>query len=479
MRKLSVFALALALAGCFKIGPDYVKPTIDTPKQWRFAQSDARDVSNTAWWAQFGDPALNRLVDRALRQNLDLKIAIANVEKYVGVYGTTRSNLLPQIQGQGEYYRHQSSGQLLNQPGGSGREFNLARLGGQMNWELDIWGALRRANEAAMGELLAQEATQKAVILTLVSDVVQTYVQLRTLDRDLEITKNVVESLKEDLRIRKIRFKEGYSSEMEVSQAESELERRAALIPQYEQNIAITEHAINVLLGQNPGPIERGLTLDELKLPKVPAGLPSDLLIRRPDIAAAEQMLIAANARIGVARGQYFPQIKLTGSAGQIGTEMGTLFTPGANFWTVGSAMVTPIFTAGKIAGQVQSAEAEQKAALANYQRAIINAFKEFENALISNTKTKDQRDKQASRVAAVANYFDLSRIRYDEGYADYLTVLDSIRQLYEAQVDLVGAQKDNLVASIDLYRSMGGGWIVDSENTANMPKPPEASIFP
>jgi len=479
MRKIFVFALSAALVSCFKVGPDYQRPQIDTPKQWRFADQQARDLSNTQWWEQLGDPALNRLVGRALQGNLDLKIAIANVEKYVGLYGTTRSNLFPQISGFGEYYRHQSTGQLGSQGTLGGKEYNLARLGVQMNWELDIWGALRRANEASMADLLSQEAVQRAVILTLVSDVAQAYVQLRALDRDLEITKNVVETLKEDLRIRKIRFQEGYTSELEVSQAQSEYERRAALIPQYEQSIAQTEHALNVLLGKNPGPIERGLTLDELKLPTVPAGLPSDLLIRRPDIAQAEQVLVAANARIGVARGQYFPRIALTGDVGQLGTQMGTLFTPGANFWTIGSTMLTPIFTAGKIAGEVHAAEATQKAALANYRRAIISAFREFEDALVGQQKTKEQRDKQANRVAAVANYFDLSRIRYDEGYTDYITVLDSIRQLFDAQVDLVQAQNSNLIASIDLYRAMGGGWIVQAEQKAGLPKPKEASVFP
>jgi len=482
MRKLIALALALAsaLAGCsWKVGPDYQKPEVDTPKQWRFADREARHFSDSQWWEQFKDPALNRLVDKALRNNLDLKIAIANVERYVGLYGSSRSNLFPQIGGFGAYERRQSSGQLINLPGGSGREFDLARIGAQMTWELDIWGSLRRANEASMAELLAQEAVQRAVILSLVSNVVQTYVQLRTLDRELEITNSIVATLKEDLRIRKIRFEEGYSSELEVHQAESELERRAALIPVYEQSIAQTEHLLNVLLGENPGPIERGSTLDELKAPAVPSGLPSDLLIRRPDIAQAEQTLIAANARIGVARGMYFPKIQLTGDVGQIGTQMGTLFTPGANFWTVGSAMLTPIFTAGKIAGQVQAAEATQKAALANYQRTILTSFKEFEDSLVSHTKSAEQREKQAKRLAAVSSYFKLSRVRYDEGYTDYITVLDSIRQLFDAQIDLVSAQNANLVAGIDLYRAMGGGWIVKSEEKAEMPKRPEASIFP
>jgi multidrug efflux system outer membrane protein len=234
-----------------------------------------------------------------------------------------------------------------------------------------------------------------------------------------------------------------------------------------------------VLLGKNPGAIDRGAALDQLKSPVVPAGLPSDLLARRPDIQLAEQTLIAANARIGVARGQYFPRISLTGDVGQLSTQMGTLFTPGANFWTIGSAMVTPIFTAGKIAGQVQAAEATQKAALANYQRAIIASFREFEDALVGNTKTKEQRDKEALRVAAVEKYFALSRIRYDEGYTDYITVLDAVRQLFDAQIDLIQSQNANLVATIGLYRAMGGGWIVQAEEAAFVPKRPEAVVFP
>jgi len=479
MRKLCAIALALALAGCFKVGPDYQKPEVATPKQWRFADQEARDVANTLWWEQLGDPALNRLVSRALLGNLDLKIAVANVEKFVGLYGSTRADLFPQISGVGEYSRRQSSGQLASQGNLGGQEYNLARLGAQMNWELDVWGALRRANEASFADILAQEAIRRGVVLTLVSDIAQAYVQLRTYDRDLEITREVVETLKEDLRIRKLRFKEGYTSELEVQQAESEYQRRSAQIPIYEQNIAQTEHALSVLLGKNPGPIERGLSLEQIKRPPVPAGLPSDLLARRPDIQLAEQTLVAANARIGVARGQYFPKIALTGDVGQLGTQMGTLFTPGANFWSIGSTMLTPIFTAGKIAGQVQAAEATQKAALANYQRSIISAFREFEDSLVGNTKTQEQRDKEVQRVEAVQKYFDLSRIRYDEGYTDYITVLDAVRQLFDAQIDLIQAQNANLVATINLYRSMGGGWIVQAEEAAYVPKRAEPSVFP
>lgn len=481
MRKVFAAILALLLTGCWKVGPDYQKPVLETPKKWRFAEKDARDFSNTQWWKQLGDPALNRLVDRAIIGNLDLKIAIASVDSFMGVYGSTRSSLFPQITGSADYLRRQTSGQSFGGGGFNlgGVEQNYAKLGPAMNWELDVWGQLRRANEAAFAEMLASEAYQRGVLLTLVSDVATTYVLLRTFDRDLEITREIVDTLKEGARIAKLRFQEGYTSELEVTQAESELERRSAQIPLFEKNIAETENALSVLLGRSPGAISRGLTLDELNVPAVPSGLPSDLLVRRPDIALAEQRLIAANARIGVARGNYFPKISLTGDVGQLSTQMGSLMTPGANFWTLGANLAMPVFTAGRIAGQVQSAEADQRGAFENYKRSIIAAFRDFENALISSIKTKEQREAQAKRVEAVGTYFKLSKIRYDEGYTDYLTYLDSVRQLFDAQIDLVQTQSDNFIATIGLYRAMGGGWIVKTEETTPLPAAQEPVFFP
>lgn len=482
MRNFSLFLLfAMLLSGCFKVGPDYRKPQVETPQTWRFAEKAAQDTSNLKWWEQFGDPVLNSLVERGIQRNLDLKIAIANVEQFMGQYGSTRANLFPQIFGAGNYAHAQPSrggGDILSN-GTNNNEVDFARLGASMQWEIDIWGRLRRAKEAAQADLLSSEAVKRGVILSLASAIAQTYIQLRTLDKDLEITREVVRTLKEDLHIRRVRFQEGYTSELEVTQAESEFERRSAFIPLYEQSIAQTEHALKVLLGENPGPVERGRRFDELKIPAVPAGLPSDLLARRPDIAQAEQALIAANARIGVAKGLYFPQISLTGDVGQISTQVASLFAPGANFWTVGAALLTPIFTAGKIAGQVQASEAIQQAALANYRRAIINAFREFEDTLVGSIKTKQRSIKQAQRVTAVESYYRLSRKRYDEGYTDYLIVLDAVRNLFDAQIDLIQARSDNFTAAIGLYRAMGGGWILAAEKTLLPAKPAEAAIFP
>ena len=465
MNKLLAVSLAALVSGCM-VGPDYKKPEINTPTQWRNNASNTQNTTNSQWWKQLGDPVLNRFIDQAIQGNYDLKIAIARVNQYMGLYGATRSNLFPQFSGS---YNAQTGSPSADQ----------VSLSGGMNWQIDIWGELRRANEAALAELLAQEATQQGVILTLVSEVAKTYVKLRELDKQLEITKETVASLKEGLDINTLRFQEGYTSDLEVQQNDSEYQRRSAQIPLYEQQVALTENDLAVLLGSNPRAIERGLSIDKLKLPAVPAGLPSDLLVRRPDIARAEQQLIAANAQIGVARAQYFPNIRLTGNVGQISTQVAALFTPGANFWTIGSAVVTPIFTAGKIAGEVRTAEAVQQAALANYKKTIITGFSEFENALISLIKTQQQEDKQTHRVAANRNYYHLSKVRYEEGYVPYLVTLDAIRQLFDAQVELTSARADTFKSAINLYLAMGGGWIVEQEKAANVPKHKPATYFP
>jgi len=470
MNKLLAVSIAALLSGC-TVGPDYVKPEIDTPKQWR-NKANTQNTTNSQWWKQLNDSVLNRLIDEAIQNNYDLKIAVARVNQYMGLYGATRANLFPQFSG--SFNAQTGDSGTIN--AGAGDQVSLS---GGMNWQIDIWGELRRANESALAELLAQEATQQAVMLTLVTEVAKTYVKLRELDKQLEITKETVASLKEGLRINTLRFTEGYISNLEVQQNDSEYQRRSAQIPLYEQQVALTENALAVLLGSNPRTIERGLPIDKLKLPVVPSGLPSDLLVRRPDIARAEQQLIAANAQIGVARAQYFPNIRLTGNVGQISTQVAGLFTPGANFWTVGSAVVTPIFTAGKIAGEVRAAEAVQQAALANYKKTIITGFSEFENALISLIKTQQQQDKQADRVAANQNYYHLSKVRYEEGYVNYLVELDAIRQLFDAQIELTTARADTFKSAIDLYLAMGGGWIVEQEKAANVPKPKPATYFP
>jgi len=478
--RLGVLMVALTLSGCWKVGPDFEQPQVATPKNWRFASSAVRETTNLEWWRLLGDPVLNRLIDDAVMNNLDLKIAVANVEQFMGRYGSTRADLFPQIFGTALYERRLISGAesgTVNDLPFTDRDH--AVLGGQLTWELDVWGQLRRAKEAASADLFSQVAARDAVVLTVASLVAQTYVNLRALDITREATAGIIDTLEEENRIAQTRLDMGYSSEIELTQARTELERRKALLPAFEQQIAETEHALSLLLGKNPGPIPRGRTLNELSIPATPAGLPSDLLRRRPDIQLAEQALAAATARIGVAQGEYFPKVVLTSMGGQAAQSLDQMFMPGANFWSVGLQLVGPIITAGKIAGQVQAAEAVQRAALANYQRAIITAFRDFEDALIAGKKALERRTYQAQRVAAVKNYVRLSRLQFDEGYTPYLVVLDSLRQLYDAEIDLIKASNDAFVAAIQAYRAMGGGWIIGAQSKAATPQPRDASIFP
>ena len=472
--------LALLLTGCWKVGPDYSPPEVVTPKNWRFAAKEVREVSNIEWWRQLGDPVLNKLIDEVVRNNLDLKIAVANVEQFMGRYGATRANLFPQIFGSGLYERRLISGAesgTVNDLPFEDRDHTV--LAGQMNWELDIWGQLRRAREAANSDLFAQVAARDAVVLTVASLVAQSYVNLRALDISLAATRGIVDTLTEETRIAQTRLDIGYSPALEHIQSLSELERRKALVPEFEQRIAETEHGISLLLGKNPGPIPRGISLEELQVPPVPAGLPSALLRRRPDIQQAEQNLMAANARIGVARGEYFPKVVLTAMGGQAAQNIDQLFMPGATFWSVGMQLIGPIITAGKIAGQVQAAEAVQRAAVVAYQRAIISAFREFEDALIAGQKALERQTAQERRVAAVKQYVHLSRLQFDEGYTPYIVVLDSLRQLYDAEIELIKARNDTLAAAIQLYRAMGGGWVIGAQRKAETPQPRPASIFP
>lgn len=482
MNKKIILCVALCLGGCYKVGPDYHKPTVAVPKAWRFSSENARETVNANWWREFSDPELDRLIERVLTGNLDIKIAIANVEQFMGAYGTTRADLFPQISGGAQYSRQQTSAKnfpgLEQLVGNSIPESDVANIGANVFWQLDVWGQLRRAKEAAFADLISQRYAQDAILLTTVSLAVQTYIDLRTLDAILDVTRQTVDSLEQQNHINQVRFNMGYTSELELTQSHSELERRKALIPLYEQRIAQTEHALSVLLGANPRAIVRGKTLYEITPPNVPAGLPSDLLQRRPDIQQAEQNMIAANARIGVAKGEYFPKIQLTGNIGQASAELGQLFTPGANVWAIGTRILGPIFTAGKIAGLVQSAEGAKKAAFLNYQKTVLNSFREFEDSLVAKTKTAQRLEDQTKRVEAVASYLKLSQVRYDEGYVDYISLLDALRQFYEAKIDQTQAYNDHLVAIITLYKAMGGGWV----NTASS-KPenrvPTAKLYP
>jgi multidrug efflux system outer membrane protein len=333
-----------------------------------------------------------------------------------------------------------------------------------VNWELDIWGRLRRLDESARADLLASEEGRRSVILSLVASVASSYVTLRDLDRELEIARTTAKARGESYEIFKLRYGAGTISEMELAQNQSEFERTQASVAQFEPLVAQQENALAVLLGRNPGPIIRGRDLAQLNLPTVPAGLPSDLLERRPDLRQAELNLISANAQIGAAKAQYFPTISLTGLLGSASTQLSNLFTGPASTWSYGVAASMPIFTAGGIAGQVQQAEAFQKQALLTYQQAIQSAFRDVENALVASSKSREQMDYQARQVEALSTYAHYARLRYDNGYTSYIEVLDAERSLFDAELNYTRTRGSVFTNMIDLYKATGGGWVSEAD---------------
>jgi outer membrane protein, multidrug efflux system len=469
MKKPTLCAvMSLALGGCM-LGPDYQRPSVEVPATYRFAEEQAADVSNAAWWEQFQDPVLNELIQTALAENKDVKIAASRVEEYLGRYGESRSRLFPQVgaDAQGGQARASASTGPVPLDTGVDRTFKNYQASVFVGWELDVWGRLRRLNESSRAELLATEEGRRSVILTLVASVASSYVNLRDLDRQLEIAQATVKLRAESLRIFRLRYEVGTISEMELAQNQSEYELAVATVPQFESQIAQQENALAVLLGRNPGPITRGRELPQLALPVIPAGLPSELLERRPDLRQAELNLIAANARIGAAKALYFPTISLTGLLGTASTHLSKLFTGPAETWSYAAGASMPIFTAGGIAGQVQQVEAQQQQALFGYQQAIQTAFRDVDNALVASQKSREQLAAQGRQVEALRTYARLARLRYDNGYTSYIEVLDAERSLFNAELSYAQTQGAVLTAMIGVYKAMGGGWVTEAERLA------------
>ncbi len=454
-----MFAMLVLLSLCAcTLGPDYVRPTVDTPAAWTVSYDAAADLVNTAWWQQFDDQVLDTLVSTALANNLDIKAATARVDQFLGQWRTTRAEFLPQIGATASAYRQKDTETGLV----PGDNSSYSTYQGALNasWEIDLWGRIRRANEAAQAELLASEAGRRAVLLTLVSNVASNYLVLRGLDRQLEIARDTEQAYAESLRIFRLRHDHGTVSQVEVSQVESEYESALQTIPQLEAQIAQQEHLIALLLGRNPQAIPRGKRIDELTNPGIPAGLPSDLLEQRPDIIQAEQALIAANARIGVARALYLPRLALTGTYGTASIHSDQLFEGPSAIWQLGGDVLAPIFTFGAIEGQVMSSEAAQREALYRYQQSIIAGFRDVEDALVATTKGRASQAAKGRRVSALQTYAKLAGYQYDAGTTSYLQVLDANRSLFSGQLDYVQTQTAVLTSLINVYRAMGGGWI-------------------
>jgi multidrug efflux system outer membrane protein len=463
MRKSLIAALLALLASGCMVGPDYLRPQVETPPAWRLSDEAANDLANTAWWQQFDDPVLDDLVSTALRENHDLMIAAARIEEFAGNYGFVRAGLFPQVDA-GYEARRQRDISAVVIGAGNGITYNSYNAVLNASWEIDIWGRIRRQTEAARAQLLASEEGRRGVILSLVGSVAGAYVNLRDLDRQLQIARATAKIRGESYDIFKDRYMGGVISMLELSQNKSQYDEALASIPPIEKAIAQQENGLSVLLGRNPGPIPRGKNIDQLRLPAIPAGLPSELLERRPDIRGAEQDLIAANALIGAAKAAYFPTISLTGLFGYSSTSLSNLFQGDNKVWSYGMPITMPIFTAGAIAGQVQSAEAVQQQALFAYQRAIQQGFREVNDALVDQDRTREQLRAQKQQVEALEQYSATARLRYDNGYSSYIEVIDAERSLFNVQLQYTQTQQTQFQAMINLYLAMGGGWVNEAD---------------
>lgn len=467
MARLLILLLSTVLVAC-ATGPDYQRPTVETPPTWRLDYEPGEDLANIAWWELVGDPVLDDLIRRALRENKDLKLAAARVEQFLGALGTTRSEFFPQVGYGFAGTRQQNARSPLSPLDPPAFATYQAVL--NVNWEVDLWGRIQRLNEAARAQVLASEEGRRAVLLSLVSGVASGYITLRGIDRQLEIARATEQSYGDSLRIFRLRHRHGTISRVEVSQIESQYEVAAQAIPRLEALAARQEHLISTLLGRNPGPIPRGKNLDELTLPPLPGELPLALLERRPDIRQAEQELVAANARIGAAKALYFPTISLAGLLGSQGSELSRLFAEGSDLWSLGGAMAGPLVTFGAISGQVKQAEAVSRQALLRYEQTIQTAFREVEDALVAALKGGEQLASQQRQVESLADYARLSRLRYEAGNVNYLQVLDAERSLFSAQLARVQTRAELFDTGINLYKAMGGGWIEKADNIAGEP---------
>jgi outer membrane protein, multidrug efflux system len=453
--------VALLLSGC-TMGPNYKRPTVAVPPAYRGiapdapAQTESASLGDQKWWDVFQDEQLRSLVHTAVQQNYDLRIAASRILEARAQLGITRADQFPTVSG-GAGITDVRTAQSKFLPA---FETSSAQVNVSAAWELDFWGKYRRATEAARANLLATEWARQEVASTLVANVAAAYFQLRALDLQLEISKRTLDSRQESLRLTRLLANGGSTSLLDVRQAEQLVFTASAEIPALEQQIEQQENFLSILLGRNPGNIARGQTLiEQHHPPEVPAGLPSSLLERRPDIRQAEQQLVAANAEIGVARAAYFPQISLNGNGGFQSSALTNLFTGPAGAWSFGASLTQPIFTAGKTSSGVRLAKARQQTATLFYQQSIQGAFRTVSDALIGYRKTREFSSHQQELFESAQDAARLSHMRYNGGVTGYLEVLTNETNSFSAELGLVQARLNELLAVVQLYEALGGGW--------------------
>jgi multidrug efflux system outer membrane protein len=461
-RGILIFLVTLTTCAC-TVGPNYKRPVVPVPDAYRGATpggslvADSRSFGHEKWWDVFEDDELRTLIATALRQNLDVRVAATRVLEAQAQLGIVRADQFPNVEASAGVSNIRTA-QALGFPS---IETTLVNVQASASWEVDFWGKFRRATQAARAVLLASEWGRRAVITTLVSQVAGAYFQLRALDLQLEIAKRTHASRGESLRLTEVRAQGGVTSLLDVRQAEQLVFGAAAVIVDLERQIVQQENFISTLLGNNPAAVPRGgrSLVDQPHPPDVPAGLPSTLLERRPDIAQAEQFLVAANADIGVAKAAYFPQISLTGSGGFESAALSSLFTGPGALWSVGAALVQPVFTAGRTRAGVDLARARTDEATLVYQQTIQQSLREVSDALVAYRKGREFREQLELLDRAAADARRLAEVRYQGGATSYLEVLDSDTRLFVADLGVAQAQLTELLAFVQIYRALGGGW--------------------
>lgn len=466
MKARWIFAIPLVLTGCL-VGSNYKRPEVKVPEQFRRAPAggvaEALSLADRPWWEIFGDDELKSLIDEALRNNYDLRVATWRVEEFRARAGVVRSQLYPQVAYEGGWSRSRPSEFVEPRIGTR----NLHSVGVGLSWEIDLWGRLRRLSEAARAQYLSTEEARRGVLLSVVSDTAQAYFELRELEARLDIARRTTEAFQATYELFGQQARGGITSELEVSRAEAALTNAAATIPDLERQIVAQENLICFLLGRNPGPIPPGASLTEQPLPpRVPPGLPATLLERRPDVREAEQQLVASNAQVGAALAEFLPKVSLTGAYGGASPDISSLFTAG-RMWSIAAGLAGPVFQGGRLKNQYDADVALFEQALAQYESAVTRAFGEVSTALAAYEKLAAAEKQQARSVAAYQEAVRLANIRYGAGLSSYIEVLDAQQQLFPAENTLALARLARLGSLVSLYKSLGGGWSVESRQAS------------
>ena len=457
MRSLALAVFSMLLLAC-AMGPDYSRPDIATSDSFRMAEEskDLPSLANMPWWELYQDEELQRLIRIALEENKDLKRAVASIDEFQARLYTARMDFAPQFSATGNLPVARLGGVTF--PGFPSPFAHYVQ--GSLSWEMDIWGRIRRANEASLAELLAREETRRAVTLQIVGGVAQSYFDLRQFDMQLEIAKRTLLAWEESVRIGQARLRQGLINKLDVDQFEAERENAAARIAELKRHMIQKENELSVLLGRNPSQIARGRSLTEQIMPPVvPAGLPSELLQRRPDVVAAEQQLVAATARIGMAKAERFPKLSLTGILGVASPHLTDFVSPETSFGVLAPVLTGPLLNAQTLGFQQQAVEAQAKQALAQYEQTILVAFREVEDALVGVSTAREQAAAQERQVRALQSALHLANLRYKGGLANYLDVLLAQRSLFVTELALADTHRLHLVSIVQLYKALGGGW--------------------